>query len=277
MKLSFVGGGNMARALVAGLLKKGWQPGDIRVVEIDAGARERLQRELGVAAHASLAEGVAAADCVVLAVKPQQMREVARSLAPLAGEALVVTIAAGIRHADLTRWLGGHSRVVRAMPNTPALALAGITGLYAPQAATQADRDHAAQILGAAGTTLWVEREEQMDAVTAVSGSGPAYVFYFIEALEKAAAELGFDQDAARTLALETFRGAVKLAGESAEPAAILRERVTSKGGTTERALAELEKSAVGASIVRAVHAAAERSRELGAALGSDEPQARAL
>ena len=276
MRISFVGGGNMARALIAGLLKKGWSPADIGVVEIDAGARDRLERDLGVAAYANLADGVSAAECIVLAVKPQQMREVARGLAPLTARALIITIAAGIRHADLTRWLAGHTRVVRAMPNTPALALAGITGLYAPHTVAQADRDRAAQILGVAGATLWVDDEEQMDAVTAVSGSGPAYVFYFIEALEKAAGELGFDPDAARTLALETFRGAVKLAGESAEPAATLRERVTSKGGTTERALAELDKSAVGAAIVRAVHAAAERSRELGEALGADETQAKA-
>src|SRR5688572_6394758 len=212
MKVSFIGGGNMATALVSGLLKKGRRAADIRVVEIDPSARERLARDLHVEAHADLAAGVAGAECIVLAIKPQQMREVARALAPLARDALIVTIAAGIRHSDLARWLGGHARLVRAMPNTPALALAGVTGLYAPRGVTADDRASAEAILGAAGTTLWVDSEERMDAVTAVSGSGPAYVFYFIEALEEAAKGLGFDGKTARTLALETFTGAVKLA-----------------------------------------------------------------
>ena len=271
MKVCFIGGGNMATALIAGLLKKGQRPDDIRVVEIDPAARARLARDLGVQAHAEAPVGVAGADCVLLAVKPQQMREVALGLGALVRDALVITIAAGIRHVDLTRWLGGHPRIVRAMPNTPALALAGITGLFAPPALDREDRARAEEILGAAGTTLWVEREEEMDAVTAVSGSGPAYVFYFIEALQQAASELGFEDGAARALALETFAGAVKLAAESPENAATLRARVTSKGGTTERAIAELDKHRVREAIVSAVRAAAERSQELGLALGREE------
>lgn len=260
----------MASALIAGLLAKDWSARDIRVVEIDPGARERLARELEIETHADLASGIAGSECVVLAVKPQSMQEVARALRAALGDALVVSIAAGIRHADLARWLGGHPRLVRAMPNTPALALAGVTGLYAPPTTTPADRQLAQEILQVAGATLWVDCEEQMDAVTAVSGSGPAYVFYFIEALEKAAGELGFAREPSRTLALETFRGAVKLASQSAESAATLRERVTSKGGTTERALAELDRSGVREAIGRAVRAAAERSRELGDTLGRD-------
>ena len=271
MKICFIGGGNMATALITGLVKKGQRRDDIRVVEIDASARARLTRELGVEAHAEAAAGVAEAECMVLAVKPQQMRQVAVSLAPLVGNALVITIAAGIRHVDLARWLGGHPRLVRAMPNTPALALAGVTGLYAPPAISKEDRQRAEQILGAAGTTLWVEREEEMDAVTAVSGSGPAYVFYFIEAVQQAAAELGFSEGAARALAIETFSGAVKLAAESADDAATLRARVTSRGGTTERAIDELDKQRVREAIVSAVRAAAERSRELGVELGREE------
>ncbi len=274
MLVSFIGGGNMATALIGGLLKQGWTAGDLRVVEIDAGARERLTRNLKVQACADLAEGVAGADCVVLAVKPQQMREVARALGPLLGNALVVSIAAGIRASDLSRWLGGHTRIVRAMPNTPALVLAGVTGLYAFPGIAASDRERVEKILAVAGTTLWVETEERMDAVTAVSGSGPAYVFYFIEALQDAATELGFDPDAARGLALQTFAGAVKLASESAENPATLRARVTSKGSTTERALAELEKGRVREIIARAVKAAAERSRELGDELGRDETAA---
>ena len=261
----------MASALIAGLLQKNWPAGDIRVVEIDRGARARVERELRVETHADLEAGIAGAQCVVLAVKPQHMHEVARALAPALGDALVVSIAAGIRHADLARWLGGHPRLVRAMPNTPALTQAGVTGLYAPTTVGAADRRQAEQILRAAGVTLWVESEEQMDAVTAVSGSGPAYVFYFIEALEHAAAELGFTSEAARMLALETFMGAAKLASQSPDSAATLRERVTSKGGTTERALAELDRSGVRDAIVRAVQAAAERSRELGETLGRND------
>jgi pyrroline-5-carboxylate reductase len=206
-------------------------------------------------------------------VKPQHTREVAGALGPLAGSALVLTIAAGIRVRDLSRWLGGHGRIVRAMPNTPALALAGMTGLYAGPEVRAEDRERADSIMSAAGSTLWVEDESRIDAVTAISGSGPAYVFYFIESLEEAAAQLGFDAGGARHLALETFRGAVKLAAESAEPVATLRARVTSKGGTTERALALLDEHGVRASIVAAAHAAAERSRELGEALGQDHPE----
>jgi len=271
MRICFIGGGNMATALVAGLIKQGRPADGIRVVEIDAAARARLTRDLGVQAHAEAAAGVAGADCVVLAVKPQQVREVAGALGALVRDALVITIAAGIRHVDLTRWLGGHARIVRAMPNTPALVLAGVTGLFAPPAVARKDRALAEQILGAAGTTLWVEREDEMDAVTAVSGSGPAYVFYFIEALQQAASELGFEDAAARALALDTFAGAVKLAAESPENAATLRARVTSKGGTTERAIAELDRQRVREAIVSAVRAAAERSQELGAALGRED------
>jgi pyrroline-5-carboxylate reductase len=270
MRISFIGGGNMATALIGGLLKQAWAPHDITVVEIDASARERVQRALGVQVHADAAAGTAGADCVVLAVKPQQLREVAQSVASNITHALVLTIAAGIRVNDLSRWLGGHTRIVRAMPNTPALVLAGMTGLYAAPAVTTEDRTCAEGIMSAAGGTLWVDDETQIDGVTAISGSGPAYVFYFIEALEDAATQLGFAADAARRLALHTFAGAVKLATESPDPVSTLRARVTSKGGTTERALASFDADGVRAAIIRAAGAAAERSRELGDALGHD-------
>jgi pyrroline-5-carboxylate reductase len=272
MNLTFIGGGNMASALIGGLLRKGWAPEALRVVDPDPAARERLRRNYRLQADAGMTAESAQADCIVLAVKPQQLQQVARTLRALLGDALVITIAAGIRLADLTRWLGGHRRLVRAMPNTPALALAGMTGLYAPDDVAPADRAHAEQILGVAGATLWVEREEQMDAITAISGSGPAYVYYYMEALEQAGRALGFDAEAARCLVLQTFKGAVELAAESTDELATLRARVTSRGGTTERALLELEKDRVREAIVRAVHAAAERSRELGEALGRDEP-----
>jgi pyrroline-5-carboxylate reductase len=271
MKITFIGGGNMASALIGGMLKKGWAADALRIVDVDAAARERAARIFRLEAFADPALGAKGADCVLLAVKPQQMREVARGLAPHLNGALVITIAAGIRVTDLKRWLGGHDRIVRAMPNTPALVLAGVTGLYADKAVNDADRASAEQILAVAGTTLWVDSEAKLDAITAVSGSGPAYVFYFIEALQAGARDLGFEEAEACRLALETFAGAVKLAVESDDSVATLRQRVTSKGGTTERALQTMEQEHVRETIVRAVRAAADRSRELGDALGRDD------
>lgn len=270
MNITFIGGGNMAGAMIGGLLQQGWQTAAIRVVEIDAGARARIASELGVAADADLKAGIAGADCIVLAIKPQQMRATAQALRAVLASQLIISVAAGIRCADLSRWLGGYPRIVRVMPNTPALVLAGISGLYAMPAVAADDRARAQSVLSAVGRTLWLEREDQMDAVTAVSGSGPAYVFYFIEALQQAAAELGFDAAQARQLALDTFAGAVKMAAQSSEDAATLRARVTSKGGTTERALSVLEADAVRHTVMRAVKAAAARSRELGDEMGKD-------
>jgi pyrroline-5-carboxylate reductase len=270
MKITFLGGGNMASAMIGGLVRKRWPRRSIQVVEIARAARERIAREFGVKAHAALNAAALKADCIVLAVKPQQLRDVARALKPFLASQLVITIAAGIRARDLSRWLGGYARVVRVMPNTPALAHAGISGLYAAPAVGAGDRALADKVLGAVGGTLWLEREQDLDAVTAVSGSGPAYVFYFIEALERAARELALAPDAAHRLALETFAGAVKLAAQSSEPPETLRGRVTSRGGTTERALASMEADRVKEAIVRAVRAAAERSRELGDELGKD-------
>ena len=270
MNITFIGGGNMASAIIGGLLQQGWQADAVRVVEIDAAARARVERELRVKAFADIGAAIADSGCVVLAVKPQQMREVAQALRAALASQLVITIAAGIRSRDLSRWLGDYQRIVRVMPNTPALVLAGASGLYAMPAVSAADRTQAENILGAVGSTLWLTREEQMDTVTAVSGSGPAYVFYFIEALQQAAAGLGLAADEARTLALDTFAGAVKLAAQGSEDAATLRARVTSKGGTTERALKSMEADRIKEAIVRAVRAAAERSRELGDEFGKD-------
>lgn len=270
MKVTFVGGGNMANAMIGGLIKQGWTPAAITVVEIAAEARERLEAHLNVKTTSLVDAAAVAADCLVLAVKPQQMHEAAQALAPFLRAQLVITIAAGIRVADLSRWLGGYSRIVRVMPNTPALVLAGVSGLYASPTATADDRAAAERILAAVGATIWLEREGDLDAVTAVSGSGPAYVFYFIEALEQAATELGLPSAAARKLALETFAGAAKLAHEASEAPGALRARVTSKGGTTERALLLLEADRVKDAISRAVRAAAERSRELGDELSED-------
>lgn len=270
MKITFIGGGNMASALIGGLVRKRWPRKNVGVVEISQPARERLARELKVKTHAAPDAKAMKADCIVLAVKPQQMRAAAQALKPFVGSQLIVSIAAGIRVEDLARWLGGYRRIVRVMPNTPALVRAGISGLYAPSSVGSADRAAAGKILGAAGAVLWFEREDELDAVTAVSGSGPAYVFYFIEALARAARDLGLSAEAAHRLSLETFAGAVKLAAQASEPPEILRGRVTSKGGTTERAIASMESDRVKDAIARAVKAAAQRSRELGDELGKD-------
>ena len=259
----------MASALIGGLLKQGWSAGDLTVVEILPAAREALVQQFGVKAQDALPERIEAEETVVLAVKPQQMRSVARELQPRLRSQLVVTIAAGIRTQDLSRWLGGHGRIVRVMPNTPALVLAGVSALYAMPAVDQAGRQAAERIVSAVGSALWVEREELMDAVTAVSGSGPAYVFYFMEAIIQAAEQLGLSADQARRFTLETFYGAACLARQSSEPPAALRVRVTSKGGTTERALRAMEDAGVKQHLVDAVLRAAQRSRELGDELGS--------
>jgi pyrroline-5-carboxylate reductase len=270
LKIAFIGGGNMARAIIGGLVSKGTRAAEIVVVEIDAIARLKLVAEFGVSTVESPGSELTGIEAVILAVKPQHMREAASKLAPFVGEPLFVSIAAGIRLESLARWLGGKKRLVRAMPNTPALVHAGITGLYAPQGVGAQDRAAAEQLLGAVGVTLWFEQESDLDAVTAVSGSGPAYVFYAMEAIEEAARSLGLAESASRSLALWTFVGATKLAIERGEEPAVLRAQVTSKGGTTERAIEVLEAAGVKDRFMEAVQAACERSRALGDDLGKD-------
>lgn len=267
MNITFIGGGNMASALIGGLLKRGFAPSHIRVAEISADACKRLQQDFGVHASSDLTQALHNAEVIMLATKPQQMHELALQLKPLLNGQLIISIAAGIRAHDLARWLGTQN-IVRAMPNTPALILSGITGLYPLAAVSAAHRHDAETIMNAVGSTLWLQEESMMDAVTAVSGSGPAYVFYFIEAMQAAAQELGFNAQDARKLVLDTFSGASKLAASSSEDAATLRARVTSKNGTTERALLSMEQNQVKQHIIKAVHAAANRSREMGAELG---------
>jgi pyrroline-5-carboxylate reductase len=271
MRIAFIGGGNMADALIGGLLRKGFVADDLRVVEILPEARRRLAGKYRVACFDDARGAIRGGDVVVLAVKPQQLRDAVKSLGVAPNSHLIVSIAAGMRLATISRWSGGTTRLVRAMPNTPALIGEGVTGLHPmSDAVTPQDRRDAETILGAVGTTVWIEREAQMDAVTAVSGSGPAYVFYFIEAVEEAARELGLPVDVARRLALDTFTGAARLAAGSADPVPVLRARVTSKGGTTERALESMARDRVKEAIVRAIRAAGERGRELGDELGRE-------
>lgn len=271
MNITFIGGGNMAAALIGGLIGKGHAAAGIRAVEIQASARSRLAAQFGVACLDDVAAATPLGEVVVLAVKPQQMRAAARALQPWLERELVITIAAGIRLVDLSRWLGGYAALVRCMPNTPALIGAGITGMYASAEVGTGERALAESILGAVGATLWVPNETLLDPVTAISGSGPAYVLYFIEALQQAAQEMGFSAADGKKLAVQTFVGTAKLAERSAEGVEVLRERVTSRGGTTERALASMDADRVKDLIVRALHAANERARELGEQLGTDE------
>lgn len=266
-KVSFIGGGNMAAAIIGGLIASGAQPTDIEVVELNADARAQLASRFGVVTHTDLSMA-RLHPLVVLAVKPHSLPEVAAALTPRLAGHLVVSIAAGVRVADLARWMGGHDRIVRAMPNTPALVQAGITGLFAPPAVNQEARSQAEAVMRAVGGVVWVGDEPQLDAVTAVSGSGPAYVFYCIESLEAAALAQGLAPATARQLALQTFFGAAKLALESGEDPGQLRQRVTSKGGTTERGVAALEAAKLKSAFEQAVKAASQRSAELGDELG---------
>jgi len=270
----FIGGGNMATALIGGRIAAGAKAGDFGVVEPLSSQRDALRARFSgihVSAKAA-AEIITGASAVVFAVKPQHMPAAARALAPHVDRVpVVLTIAAGIRMSDLSRWLGGYRRIVRAMPNTPALVGAGVSGVYAaPDVDTDA-REAAAAILRAGGEIIWCEDEAALDGVTGVSGSGPAYVFYFLEALEQAARELGFSAADARQLSYATFSGAMALAQISEAEPAVLRAQVTSKGGTTERALATLEANRVKASVIAAVKDAAKRAQELGDEFGKEK------
>lgn len=269
MRITFIGAGNMASALIGGLLANGHEPGALQAIDPSEAQRQRVAAQFGIACHA---DPSAAADCdaFVLAVKPQNAAEIVRPLAPRIDGRLLISVAAGIRAADLSRWLGGHRRIVRAMPNTPALIGMGVTGLAAMPGLAEADRQAAQAIVAAVGDVVWVDDESLLDAVTAVSGSGPAYVFYFMEQLERAGRLAGLSGQQARALTLATFRGAAELALRSDEPLAVLRERVTSKGGTTAAALAVLGEGPVTDSIERGVAAARRRSEELGDEFGKD-------
>ncbi|WP_374510372.1 pyrroline-5-carboxylate reductase [Niveibacterium sp.] len=270
MRISFLGGGNMAAALIGGLIERGFAASDLQAIDLNADTRAGLEARFGVRTAGSIDAQALACDVLVLAVKPQSMRE---ALAPIAGRLttqLVLSIAAGIRVDALVRWLGGYRRIVRAMPNTPALVGAGAAGLFADASVTADERDAAARILGAVGSVAWLTEEAQVDAVTALSGSGPAYVFYFIEALIEGGEAVGLSREVTRSLAIDTVLGAAKLAAASEDDAATLRARVTSKGGTTAAALASMEQDGFKALIARALNAANARGRELGDELGRD-------
>ncbi|MDD0840251.1 pyrroline-5-carboxylate reductase [Curvibacter sp. HBC61] len=267
-KIAFIGGGNMASAIIGGLLKQGLNSADILVVEPFAEARERLTRELGVQAMEAADRRLADARLVVWAVKPQTFRDAAAAVQAHTGSALHLSVAAGIRSDSIAQWLGSE-RVVRCMPNTPALVGKGMTGLFARAAVTAADREQVEQVIRTTGDLLWVAEESQLDAVTALSGSGPAYVFYFIEAMTAAGAQMGLSPAQAQQLAIGTFVGAADLARASSEPPEVLRQRVTSKGGTTYAALTSMEDSRIKEHFIVAMEKARVRAQELGDEFGA--------
>lgn len=266
-RIVFIGGGNMAGAIVGGLVNSGTAASSITVVEPFEPSRERLRTEFGVhtlpAADASLVQ----AGLVVWAVKPQSFRDAAAPCAPHVSNALHLSVMAGIRSDAIARATGSE-RVVRAMPNTPALIGRGISGLYARPAVSEDDRARIEGVLAPTGELCWVDQERDLDAVTALSGSGPAYVFYFVEAMVQAAVAMGLSEAQGKQLALATFAGASALAQQSAEPPSMLRERVTSKGGTTHAALTSLEEAKVKQAFVEALKAAQRRAEELGNEFG---------
>ena len=263
--ICFIGGGNMASSLVGGLIASGRRPAGITVSDPDADRRQALAERFAVTTVADNPAAAAGARIVVLAVKPQMMSGVCREMGPVLADRdpLVISIAAGVRVADIARWLGYEAAIIRAMPNTPALLGSGATGLFANAAVGAAQRDEGESVMRAVGLTCWVDAEEQMDAVTAVSGSGPAYFFLLMEAMAEGAEAMGLSPDTARLLVMETAFGAAKMALESDDPPSALRERVTSPGGTTAAALDCLARRDFRGVVAEALTCARDRARVL--------------
>jgi pyrroline-5-carboxylate reductase len=265
--LAFIGGGNMASAIVGGLIRQGTDPAHIIVVEPDAQARERLLSSYDLKAIEKADESLAAAGLVVWAIKPQVFKEVAQQNRPHLKKAVHLSVAAGIRSDDITQWLGT-DKVVRAMPNTPALVGLGQTGLFARAGVLDDEKQWVEKVVATTGQFLWVDQEPLLDAVTAISGSGPAYVFYFIEAMVQAGIDMGLRADQAHQLAVGTFVGASALAQSAQEPPSVLRERVTSKGGTTYAAITSMQRDDVAGLFAKALEAARARAQALGDEFG---------
>jgi pyrroline-5-carboxylate reductase len=269
-KTGFIGGGNMARSIIGGLLNIGLAADTIKVSEPDAGKREYFRDALGIDAVESNMELLPDCATLILAVKPQVLKQVLVPLQPvlLQNKPLLLSIAAGISASDIDRWAGGGHAIVRAMPNTPALVGSGATGMYANTRVAAAQRDQAESLMRSVGVTVWLGQESLLDHVTALSGSGPAYFMLFMEALEQAGVEHGLERDVAHLLVLETCLGTAKLAMESDEDLTELRRRVTSPGGTTEKALQVMENANISRIIKDAFDAASRRADELGRELG---------
>ena len=265
--IAFIGGGNMASAILGGLIRQGVRPEQVTVIEPFADTAAQLQRQWGVTVLPAASPVLAQAQLVVWAVKPQLFSEAAAPVLPYTQTALHLSVAAGIRTDSLCRWVGTQ-RVVRSMPNTPALVGQGMTALYPCPQVSADDRLLVEQVMGTTGQYLWVTQESQLDAVTALSGSGPAYVFYFLEAMTEAGVDMGLPQAQAYQLAVATFAGAASLAAASSETPEVLRQRVTSKGGTTYAALTAMEAAGMKPAFIQAMRAAEQRARELGDEFG---------
>ncbi|OGA96448.1 MAG: pyrroline-5-carboxylate reductase [Burkholderiales bacterium RIFCSPHIGHO2_12_FULL_61_11] len=266
--IAFIGGGNMASAIIGGLLKRGLAASQIQVIEPFAGQRAKLTQQFQVAVSPGPDTSLKRASLVVWAVKPQAFKEAAGQTCAYTRAALHLSVAAGIRSDSIASWLGTQ-RIVRAMPNTPALIGKGMSALFARPAVSAAERGVIESVIQTTGDYLWLDDEKQLDAVTALSGSGPAYVFYFIEAMIQAGTDMGLNREQARQLAVATFVGASALAQASEEPPEVLRERVTSKGGTTYAALTVMEEAGVKQQFMRAMQAARQRAAELGDEFGA--------
>jgi pyrroline-5-carboxylate reductase len=263
LKIAFIGGGNMASAIIDRILDSALTPQELLVIEPADAARSALSAR-GIHTHPAAHANLSRCDVWVLAVKPQAMREVCAQVAPhVAADKLIISIAAGLPLASIAPWLGGHARLARAMPNTPAKVGLGLTGLYALHGCDGNDISAVQSLFETCGQTMWLPEESMLDAITAIASSGAGYVFYFMEAMEKAAQDLGFGAQEARSLATATFQGAAALAAQSPEALAVLRERVTSKGGTTYAALTHMQNTQVGEHIVQAIKAANARAKEL--------------
>ena len=267
-RIAFIGGGNMASAIIGGLIGQGFAPTHIDVVEPFAEAQKKLKTVYGLHAHAVAGAFLDQAALVIWAVKPQTFKEAAQQVRLHTANALHLSVAAGIRSDSIAQWLNSE-RVVRAMPNTPALIGKGMTALFARPAVTAQDKEWIGKVMATTGEFLWLDAEDQLDAVTALSGSGPAYMFYFMEAMADAGADMGLTRAQAYRLAVATFIGAGELARSSGEPPEILRQRVTSKGGTTYAAISSMDTDNIKAQFVRAMHAARHRAKELGDEFGS--------
>jgi pyrroline-5-carboxylate reductase len=266
-RLAFVGGGNMANAILGGLLREGLAPKQVVVIEPFAETADKLRKELGVEVHAQASNVLANSDLVVWAMKPQVFKDAALPVASFTQNSLHLSVAAGIRSDSIARWLHTN-RVVRSMPNTPALVGQGITGLFARDGVSAQDKKLVEQVLKSTGEWLWVTQESDLDVVTALSGSGPAYVFYFLEAMTEAGVQMGLSQEQAYHLAKATFGGATHLARQSSDSPQVLRQRVTSKGGTTYAALTSMAEDHVKEAFVKAMLAAQKRAGELGDEFG---------
>jgi pyrroline-5-carboxylate reductase len=267
LHFAFIGGGNMASAIIGGLLKEGIQSHQIDVVEPFAETADKLKHQWNILALPAASDRLTKATLVIWAVKPQVFSEAAAPVKPFTGNALHLSVAAGIRTNSIASWLGS-DRIVRCMPNTPALVGKGMTALYARPQVSEAEKSLVEQVIRSTGEFLWVEAEKQLDAVTALSGSGPAYVFYFLEAMTQAGIGMGLSEAQAYRLAVATFAGASELARASDEPAQVLRQRVTSKGGTTYAAITAMENAGIKAAFIAAMQAAEQRAGELGDEFG---------